>query len=273
MRQENAKVMWNQKVGPGCYRMGLGCNAGYARTVAGQFVMLRLADQTSPLLSRPFSVHRLIVSQGRIKGLEILYKVIGRCTQRFSRRVQNDSVQLLGPLGRGFEIADAAQVYYLAAGGIGVAPIFFLASCLKTQGVDMSECTLFLGARTEADLLCRDDFSALGIRIQVTTEDGSAGARGLVTHSLKKALASKRPDMIMACGPVAMLAHAGHLAHKYAVPCQVSIETLMACGMGACLGCAIEAKDSPSKYLHACLDGPVFAAHHLKLDLMVKTSI
>jgi len=70
-----------------------------------------------------------------------------------------------------------------------------------------------------------------------------------------------------------MLVHVGRMAHKYAVPCQVSIETMMACGMGACLGCAIEAKDSPSKYLHACLDGPVFAAHHLKLDLMVKKSI
>ncbi len=273
MLQENAKVMWNQKVGPGYYRLGLGCNEGYARTIPGQFVMLRLVDQTFPLLSRPFSVHRLIVSQGRIKGLEILYKVIGRCTQRFSRLVQNDSLQLLGPLGRGFEIVDAARIYYLAAGGVGVAPMVFLASCLKTQGVDMSGCTLFLGARTEADLLCRDDFRALGVRIQVTTEDGSTGERGLVTHSLKAAVASKRPDMLLACGPVEMLAHVGRMAHKYAVPCQVSIETMMACGMGACLGCAIEAKDSPSKYLHACLDGPVFAAQHLKLDLMVKKSI
>lgn len=269
MLQENAKVMWNQKVGPGYYRLGLGCNEGYARTVPGQFVMLRLVDQAFPLLSRPFSIHRLIVSQGRIKGLEILYKVIGRCTQRFSRLAQNDSLQLLGPLGRGFEIVDAAQIYYLAAGGVGVAPMAFLASCLKTQGVDMSECTLFLGARTDADLLCRDDFSALGIRIHVTTEDGSTGERGRVTDSLKKALSSKRPDMLLACGPVEMLAHVGRLALKYAVPCQVSIETMMACGMGACLGCAIEAKESPSTYLHACLDGPVFAAHHLKLDLLV----
>jgi len=266
--QKNAKVLWNKKVGPAHYRLGLECKSGFAHSVPGQFVMLRLAEQTFPLLSRPFSVHRLIAPQGRLTGLEILYQVIGKCTQRFSRLVEKEHVQLLGPLGNGFQITDAARSYYLAAGGIGVAPMVFLASYLKAQGADMSDCTLFLGARTESDLLCRADFKALGVRVRVATEDGSTGDRGFVTQSLKKGLAADKPDMLLACGPVGMLAHVGRMARQYAVPCQVSIETTMACGMGACLGCAVEAGPDFSKYLHACLDGPVFAAQDLDLEAL-----
>jgi dihydroorotate dehydrogenase electron transfer subunit len=124
---------------------------------------------------------------------------------------------------------------------------------------------VFIGGRTKDDLLCRDDFVQLGLKVETTTDDGSDGDQCLVTHPLAVAVDQRRPDLIVACGPMAMLDCVIGIAEKHHIPCQVSIETMMACGMGACLGCAVEARVDQSGYLHACLDGPVFNAADLKL--------
>ncbi len=105
----------------------------------------------------------------------------------------------------------------------------------------------------------------LGIRTHLATEDGSAGEKGFVTDPLETAIQKNRPDIICACGPVAMLRAVAGIAEVNTVPCRISIETIMACGMGACLGCAVEMKETSDKYLHACQDGPVFDASVLKI--------
>jgi len=107
-------------------------------------------------------------------------------------------------------------------------------------------------------------FAGLGMTVCVTTDDGSAGKKGLITNALAPALKEKRPDMIYACGPEPMLRAVSHIAETEEVPCQISIETLMACGMGACLGCAVESKREGDLYFHACVDGPVFDAEVVK---------
>jgi dihydroorotate dehydrogenase electron transfer subunit len=112
--------------------------------------------------------------------------------------------------------------------------------------------------------LCRNDFATLGLTVHASTDDGSDGDQCLVTHPLEEAIESHSPDMIVACGPMEMLACVIGIVDKHRVPCQVSIETMMACGMGACLGCAVEGRDTSERYLHACLDGPVFDAAVLK---------
>ena len=109
-----------------------------------------------------------------------------------------------------------------------------------------------------------EDFNQLGIAVQTTTDDGSAGDQCLVTHPVEELIAASKPDLLVACGPMGMLACTVGIAEKYEVPCQVSIETMMACGMGACLGCAVEGLEQPDRFLHACLDGPVFDASELK---------
>jgi len=114
-------------------------------------------------------------------------------------------------------------------------------------------------------LLCNHEFTRLGFKTQITTEDGSAGDHCLITDPLKEAVKEKRPDIIYACGPVPMLKHVADIAEKYAVPCQISTETIMACGIGACLGCVVERKGSFDKYLHVCKDGPVFNANVIKI--------
>ena len=265
MFQHQAQVLWNQKISSDCYKIGLTCPAHYAMARPGQFIMLGLIGQTDPLLRRPFSIHNLIISEGRTEGFELLYKVVGKATGILSQHPAGAVVDILGPLGTGFIIPRTAKGIHVVAGGIGVAPMLFLTSRLFRDNFDFSDCRVFLGGRTKEDLLCRDDFVQLGLTVDTTTDDGTAGDQCLVTHPLEEAVDRNPPDLIVACGPMAMLACVTGIAEKHQIACQVSIETAMACGMGACLGCAVEGRAEPDRYLHACLDGPVFDAADLNL--------
>ena len=264
MFQQQVKVLFNHQVGPAYFKIGLTCSEPFSMAKAGQFVMLRISRQTQPLLRRPFSIHNLIVANGATEGLEVLYKVVGKGTAMLAQQKPGDRVDILGPLGSGFLIPRQARRIYFVAGGIGVAPLVFLASQLDQRDVDLSDCRAFIGGRNQEDLLCRSDFIKLGVAVQTTTDDGSAGDQCLITHPLEDLVERIKPDIIVACGPMGMLACTVGITQKFEVPCQVSIETVMACGMGACLGCATEGRDQPDRYLHACLDGPVFDAAELK---------
>ncbi len=261
MIQQQTTVLWNQQVASNCYRLGLGCPDGYGNAVPGQFVMLQAEATHTPLLRRPFSIFGHIGHADRPEGVELLYKTIGRGTRQMAQLTPGQTVDLLGPLGRGFRIStEVKQRLYLVAGGIGVAPIRFLAARLKTVGVQLSGCRLFLGGRSSEELLCREDFVAMGIPVTVTTDDGSSGEQCLITDPLESAIEADSPDMIFACGPHGMLQCVAGMALRHQAACQISMETMMACGMGACLGCAVLAADPKAGYRHACVDGPVFDA-------------
>jgi dihydroorotate dehydrogenase electron transfer subunit len=265
MIQEKVQVLWNTQVAPSYFRIGLKCDPSYLKAAPGQFVMLGFADRVAPLLRRPFSIHRLVSKNGALEAIELLYKVVGQATAVLSGRKAGDVLDILGPLGNGFSISDQFRRIYLAAGGIGVAPMVFLAEHLRRREADLAGCRVFLGGRSQADLLCREDFLRLGIEVDLTTDDGSAGEMCLVTHPLELASRASRPDIIYACGPEAMLRCVVGIAEKYDVRCEISVETAMACGMGACLGCVVEAACSSDRYLHACIDGPVFDSRRIKL--------
>ena len=265
MYQETVKVLWNKQIGAEYYRIGLTCDKGYSDATPGQFIMLTFPGRMSPLLPRPFSIHRIIKTQGCTEGIEILYKVVGEGTKMLSGHRKGDVVNILGPLGNGFIFSNRYKRIFIVAGGVGVAPMLFLATYLETKGTDPSECTVFLGGKSKDDLLCGDDFLRMGMKIQITTDDGSAGDRCFVTHPLEMTLEKYRPDIIYACGPLEMLKCVAGISEKHDVPCQVSIEAIMACGMGACLGCAVEGKAASENYMHACLDGPVFDVSRIKM--------
>lgn len=265
MLQENVEILWNTAVCPGYFRIGLSAGPEYGEAIPGQFVMLRLSERSVPFLRRPFSIHGKIDADNGGPGIEILYKVVGQGTQILSEYRRGDRVEILGPLGNGFSHEKGRQRVAIVAGGIGVAPMPFLLSFLRRQGVDPQQCSVFLGARTANDLLCTEDFSRMGIPAIVTTDDGSAGDQCFITHPLEKAMEERPADVIYACGPLEMLKCVVGIAEKHGVPCQVSIETVMACGMGACLGCAVETRIDSARYMHACVDGPVFNAEMLKI--------
>jgi dihydroorotate dehydrogenase electron transfer subunit len=265
MQQETVKIKCNDPLSPSYYRMAVACSPAFEAAVPGQFVMVQPAGQAAPLLRRPFSIHRLIRRDSAVIGMEILYRVVGKATQRLSECRKGDDLALLGPLGRGFRIPAGSRRLFIVAGGIGVAPMLFLAETLNASGLDPAACLVFLGGRTRQDLLCKSEFRQLGMPLFLTTDDGSAGDMCLVTTALEDAIRDRPPELICACGPHGMLSCVAGLAETHRIACQVSVETVMACGMGACLGCAIEPRQAKEKYLHACLDGPVFDAGQLNL--------
>ena len=258
-------IIENQEVCSGYYRMRIACGRVFKYAVPGQFVMVRSPGQTVPLLSRPFSIHDLIIDESGAISVDILYKIVGVGTLKLSRLPPGDQIEMLGPLGRGFSTRDDYKQVYMVAGGIGIAPFVFLGKHLLRKGIQASQIILFIGGQSSGDLLCLGLFEDLGLDLQLTTDDGSAGQQSLVTKPLVAAFEQSRPDAIFACGPVPMLREVIKMSKQSGIPCQVSIETMMACGMGACLGCAVEQSKSPHAYWHACMDGPVFDADSIIL--------
>lgn len=263
MVQEDVKIISNINISPGYFKMGLECDPSFSSAVPGQFITLHTEKQMEPLLRRPFSIHRLHSLKNSAQHIEILYKVVGRHTETLSQMRPGGTVSLLGPLGNGFRIKDGMKRIYMVAGGIGVAPIVFLMDFLTKKQINPFLLRMFLGGKSEHDLLCQDNFNNAGIKTEIATDDGSIGRKGLVTRLLEEAVPTGRPDLICACGPMPMLKAVADIAEKYGIPCQISIETIMACGMGACLGCAVKNTANTDRYDHVCIDGPVFDAHRL----------
>jgi dihydroorotate dehydrogenase electron transfer subunit len=260
MIQEKSRILFNYPVKDNYHKIGLTCDPAYGAAVAGQFVTLKILGRMDPLLRRPFSIHRVLRSGRQIDGIEIVYRVVGGFTAQLSEMEKDDTIDLLGPIGRGFTLSSGLTAPIMAAGGIGVAPIVFLAESLRAAGADLSRSAVFLGGRTESDILCLEDFAELDIPVHVSTDDGSLGHKGLVTELLEEALTDSPHDILYACGPHGMLRAVADLAQLYGVPCEVSIETVMACGLGVCMGCAVKTKDYTHGYRHICKDGPVFDA-------------
>ncbi len=264
-RDDQAQVLWNHKMGSSYFHLGVSCFKPGFEAVPGQFVMVRLEDRNWPLLSRPFSIANRITHDGLTTGIELLCKIVGDGTAALAEIKKGAFLTVLGPLGNGFDISEKDGSVCLAAGGIGVAPLIFLAQTLVDQGVSPANMTVYMGGYSRADLLHRDFFQELGMTVVTTTDDGSDGLPGLITAPLKTRMQTQPPDMLYACGPSGMLQAVAALSRQFQVRCQLSIETIMACGLGACLGCAVEIHQPSAKYLHTCIDGPVFNAHEIRL--------
>jgi dihydroorotate dehydrogenase electron transfer subunit len=266
MIQQKATIAFNTQVAPDCFHLGVACDAVFSKSVPGQFVMVQAGAQHSPLLRRPFSICGRMSAPGGRTGVELLVKVVGQGTRLLAGMTKGQRLDILGPLGRGFRVDADHRKFYLAAGGIGIAPLRFMAFELLARGVAPDALHLFLGGRSQADLLCRAEFQHLAIPVTVTTDDGSDGDQCLITDPLETAILQHKPDMVYACGPHGMLACIAGIARRCQVACQVSIESMMACGMGVCLGCAVESNKAQDQYLHACIHGPVFDVADLNLE-------
>jgi dihydroorotate dehydrogenase electron transfer subunit len=259
--------MWNRQVAPRLYHMGLSCQVDFDEIVPGQFVMIQIDNGKGLLLRRPFSIFGILGSPDKPQGMELLYKVVGQGTNGLSKYAEGQFCDILGPLGRGFRLNNLKKNdrYYLTAGGIGVAPIRFLAQYMARLGFVPHQCHVFIGGQSRSDFICGDDFSNMGMPVTVTTDDGSLGDQCLITDPLREAVSANPPAALFACGPEGMLKCIGGIVDKYPFDCQLSMETMMACGIGACLGCAMEGRDPKKAYCHVCIDGPVFDARELKL--------
>ncbi len=226
--------------------------------VPGQFVHVRVTGTFDPLLRRPFSIARRHLEDGWI---DLIVKVVGKGTQLLSEVRPGILLDVLGPLGKGFSL-DTSGSAILVGGGIGVAPLLFLADELQTLNTDF---LFFQGFRNQNELCCVDELKGLSGEFILVTDDGSAGRKGLVTEHLAKALERRSlrgNATIFACGPEIMLREVARIADQFDADWQFSFEMRMACGMGACMGCAIPTFDG-EHYRLVCKDGPVFKKHEV----------
>ncbi len=214
----------------------------------GQFVNIRVADATAPLLRRPFSV-----SGKERDSVSVLFNIVGPGTRLLAEKRPGDELDLLGPLGNGFTpfISGDFDRAILVGGGLGVAPLPFLAAALESR----ASITTYLGARTRQQLV------RAGLPdLHIATDDGSEGFHGTVVDLLRRELRNTSPERrrIFGCGPTPMLRALAVAAHESGIPACVSVECSMACGIGLCQGCPIETTSGSRKYLLVCKDGPVF---------------
>ena len=269
--QFTSMILSNSEISPGYWRIRLTAPQEFGTATPGQFIMVRINDAIDPLLRRPFAIFDIGTYTPAQSGavpqvyFEMLYKVVGKGTQKLSSLHETDLVDILGPLGTGFDLGDADEEKLLVGGGIGLAPLYVLAKELVAR---KAKVRLFAGGRTKDDILCTTEFERLGVECYTATEDGSLGAQGYVTVALNRHLdALKGKATLYACGPDAMLHAVAKIAADRALPCQVSLEGYMACGVGACLGCVTPGKNhSPQTpdYRCVCAEGPVFESSELK---------
>jgi dihydroorotate dehydrogenase electron transfer subunit len=235
----------------------------------GQFVMLKAGRGHDPLLRRPFSIFEVVRDgRGAATGFSILNKRIGASTRMLYSASRGQRVDCLGPLGRAFTVVDRQTAGWMVAGGVGLAPFLTLAEALRARDVST---VLFYGARSGAELFYLDAFGRLGVELVLTTEDGTAGEPGRIVAPLDRRLRERPRDaavMVYACGPEGMLAAAARTAQKYNRPCQVSVERIMACGLGGCYSCVVPMRTNGGARHHvrSCIAGPVLPGDQIVWD-------
>jgi dihydroorotate dehydrogenase electron transfer subunit len=258
------QILFNHSVGEGYYCTGLSCAEMAKQSKPGQFLMLRIADQASEgKLSRPFSI-----SNVKDHIIEIVFEAVGQNTKNLAAAEKGRMLSVIGPLGNGFQIDREAQAHLLVAGGIGIAPFPYLAGRIL-QECPHSKVAVLFGVRNLSKLLLTQLFKEYKIELKISSDDGTVGEKGFVTTILSKELDTLKDKKvaIYACGPTPMLKATAEIAAEKDIPCQVSLEEVMACGVGACLGCACKTRtDGGSTYKMVCKDGPVFDSKDVIFD-------
>ncbi|MDD2201322.1 MAG: dihydroorotate dehydrogenase electron transfer subunit [Firmicutes bacterium] len=268
---ETATIIKNDHVGVGLWEMELAApRIVAAKPRPGQFVHVRTvpADprgnpHAHPLLRRPFSLYDVDMERSNIS---ILYKVQGTGTSLMTKLRPRDLIDIMGPLGRSFSTPSQANGPFTAlvvGGGVGIAPLVYLTRLLRQRGCKVG---VLYGASTCGELAALYRLQQLGASCRCTTLDDSLGVCGVVTDLLPQAIQALHPDFIYTCGPEPMMAAVARIAQKNNIPGEASLEAHMACGVGACLGCARKLRGSDAGYAKVCVDGPVFPIDRIEFE-------
>ncbi|MBP1767942.1 MAG: oxidoreductase FAD/NAD(P)-binding domain protein [Candidatus Aminicenantes bacterium] len=262
MLNDPAALISRKKTWPGYALLRLKSPRIARRSKPGQFLMVRVSGQPYPLLRRPLSIHD---RDG--DSLEIFFARTGLGTGILAEKRKGETLDILGPMGKGFTPPKAVKgkAFWLAGGGRGIAPLYFLAQELQAKG---GRPRIFYGGRSEPDLPLLRRLASRKWEIFISTDDGSAGFPGLVTVLLEKELArSVRPAVIFACGPDPMLKRVGEIAAEHEIPARLSLESIMGCGIGACWGCVRRIRrDGAPDWVKICEEGPVFSGNEIIWD-------
>ena len=275
-RQYRVSITQNEPLARNTYRVRLECPELAARIVPGQFLMLRLPNDNDPLLGRPFALYDTVLDiAGTPIGVDVVYLVVGRMTAQLAACRPGDSLDIWGPLGNGFS-PEPVEHLIMVAGGIGQTPFlalgreflghrqYGLGERIVTASKKVSLC---YGVRSKELLAGAEDFRGCGVDLWIASDDGSVGHHGLVTEILEQVLAedTAASSRIACCGPEPMMEAVAGIARVKNVPCEVSLETPMACGIGICFSCVVktEQPDGDWDYKRTCVEGPVFDARKI----------
>ena len=285
MIQVTSKVVANKRLTENCWRVVLDAPQISSELKPGQFIHVKVGSKSGPLFRRPFSVFRRVPLKGDHLGIEIVYKVIGTGTRVMTGLRKGDTVDILGPLGHGFELERNKSVQVVVAGGTGAACLFLLAEEISKTGLQLK---VLLGADTKASVLLKKEYAALKGEVMVSTDDGTYGYRGFVTQMLDKTLDEGKIStdcVLYSSGPEPMLKALASICQEHHIPAQVSVERHMMCGIGACLACVCKVdpnhisknrdlgsshiqfvSDKEFGYALVCKDGPVFDINEVRFD-------
>ncbi|MBE6890325.1 MAG: dihydroorotate dehydrogenase electron transfer subunit [Ruminococcaceae bacterium] len=247
-------VVEKKALAGGVFSVTVKCPEAANAAEVGQFANI-LADGYT--LRRPISICEIDKEKGTLR---FVFEVRGKGTEVISHVNEGDNLDVLGPLGNGFKAPEGKRVI-VVGGGIGVPPLLGIA---KSHG---DKCTAILGFRSYDKIILADEFEKFGANVAVCTDDGSVGFKGLVTVPLENTLKNVGADLVCACGPEPMIKAVVKLCEQYKIPCRVSLEQRMGCGVGACVVCScMTVKDGKEHYARVCKDGPVFDAKEVRFD-------
>ncbi len=234
------------------YSFTISCPEVAQIAVPGQFVHIRIGSFT---LRRPISICGIDPVRGTLR---IVFEIRGEGTSEIANLNKGDAIDMLAPLGHGFTVNPDFKKVILIGGGIGTPPMLPLAKAYGEKAVAIS------GFRNASAVILQEDFAAAGAETILCTDDGSAGIHGFVTQPLEELVKNGGVDAVFACGPTPMLKRITEICKENSVYCEISLEERMACGIGACLGCACKTKRNDEEYFaHVCKDGPVFKAEEV----------
>ena len=250
--QDIYKVISNEKLCEKFTRLRIDAKPIVEKSRPGQFIHIRINDGLEPFFRRPFSIYRAK------KSLEILYEVVGSGTGALAAKKKGDTLDVLGPLGTPFGMPPKGiKQIVMVAGGVGVAPFLFLSDTIKKKDYEL---ILLYGGRTKGHIFNIDEFKKNGCGVFQATDDGSVGVKGRVSKLFPKIDPCPETTFIYTCGPRPMMASVQDFARKHKLRARGSCEEVMACALGACLGCSIKTTQG---FKTVCGDGPVFDLHEL----------
>ena len=256
----NCELLKKEMLIDGIYKFSVKSPEIASAARAGQFLEIKVSETGEPFLRRPISIYNVEKEEGIV---EFIFQVKGRGTELLADRKVGDLIDIMGPLGFGtFKVEEYKNVAIIG-GGIGTYPLYELTKELKGK----ANLNVYLGFRDKSLVSCEKEFEAIGLnKLVVTTDDGSYKEKGYAIDFLKKDIEEHSVDMIFACGPLPMLKAVRAYAIENNIPCQISLEERMGCGIGACLGCAVKViSGKEPRYGHVCKEGPVFNAADVEI--------
>ncbi len=254
----NCELLKKEKLIEGIYKFSVKAPEIAKEAKPGQFLEIKVSETGEPFLRRPISIYNI---DGEV--IEFIFQVKGRGTELLAKFEVGKQIDIIGPLGFGsFKVQEYKSVAIIG-GGIGVYPLYELTKELKGK----TNLNVYLGFRDKSLVTCEKEFEEIGLnKLVVTTDDGSYKEKGFAIDFMKKDIEEHNVDMIFACGPLPMLKAVRQYAIENNIPCQISLEERMGCGIGACLGCAVKViSGAEPRYGHVCKEGPVFNAQDVEI--------